>query len=156
MGSELASGDSIPAVAPNRSTAGDPLDAPPRVATQLALFDITEVPEEVRPLALSLFHWWVEQATSEVQQVVPKAVEYGNNSLIDLGYQLARYAHRTVSAEEAQELGCWFYIVGKMGRWADALVDGTRVSDDTIHDISVYCRMVQRIRATGSWPGEES
>lgn len=153
MGSELASGDSTSVAATEWSDFGG---SNPVVGEldQLVLFDVSEIPEVNRPLAESLFRWWMDRATAEVQQVVPKAVEYGNNSLIDLGYQLARYAHRTVSAEEAQELGCWFYIVGKMGRWADALVDGTRVSDDTIHDISVYCRMVQRIRTTGSWPGE--
>lgn len=82
-----------------------------------------------------------------------KAVQYGANSMKELGYDLGGLQQRDVSAEEAQELACYFYIRGKMGRWKDAIMRGERPSDDTILDIGVYARMVQRIRDAGGWPG---
>ena len=105
-------------------------------------------------LANDLTRWWVDLAHDEAERTVPKAVEYGANSLIDVGHQMARSAGRTVTDEEAAELACYFYIVGKMGRWADALVAGERVSNDTLFDVGVYVRMAQRIRSNGGWPGK--
>lgn len=96
--------------------------------------------------------WWIDLAAAEADKVIPKAVEYGSNSMIDVGHQMARAAGRMVGDEEAQELACYFYLVGKMGRWADALARHKRVSDDTLHDIGVYVRMAQRIRSVGGWP----
>lgn len=101
-----------------------------------------------------LTQWWMDQAQDEANKTVSKAVQYGSNSMIDVGHQMARQAGRTVSHEEAAELACYFYIVGKMGRWADAIIAGERVSDDTLFDVGVYVRMAQRIRTNGGWPGE--
>lgn len=100
-----------------------------------------------------LMSWWMQQAETEANRTIPKAVEYGSNSMLDLGRSLARTMHRTVSDEECMELACFFYIQGKMGRWLDAIVAGRRPGDDTPFDIGVYAKMVQRIRESGSWPG---
>lgn len=97
--------------------------------------------------------WWFEQAETEIQRTVPKAVEYSSTDLTDIGHDLARTMGREVSDEEAAELGVFFYLRGKVARWVGAVIAGQRVSDDTLFDISVYCRMAQRIRATGAWPG---
>ena len=104
-------------------------------------------------LAQELETWWAEKAQDEAMQVIPKAVEYGANSMIGLGQAMARIAGRRVDDAEAIELACMFYIEGKIGRWIDAVAAGQKVSDDTIHDIGVYARMVQRVRDVGSWPG---
>lgn len=95
----------------------------------------------------------MQQAETEAERTIPKAVEYGSNSMLDLGQSMARAMHRQVGDEEAMELACFFYMQGKMGRWLDAIVAGRRPGDDTPFDIGVYAKMVQRIREAGAWPG---
>lgn len=110
-------------------------------------------------LAKDLEDWWLKQAQEEVRQVVPKSVEYGGVGravdLVDIGTDLLRAMGTPteyITPEWATEIGIYFYIRGKMGRWTAALMRGERVSDDTLHDISVYCRMAQRTRQMGGWP----
>lgn len=101
--------------------------------------------------------WWHDQSAREAEAVVPKAHEYGSNSLLKMGLLVARLQSRdpaTVSDEEALELGCFIYSYGKMLRWEDAVLRQERPSDDTLHDIGVYTKMAQRIRYAGTWPGE--
>lgn len=100
-----------------------------------------------------LQQWWHDRAEAEVDAVVPKAVEYGADDLTEMGQVMARMAGREVEAAEAAELGVYYYALGKMARWTAAVVDGRPVSDDTLHDLGVYIRMVQRIREVGAWPG---
>ena len=110
-------------------------------------------PEEVRRLEEALTDWWIEHARDEVEAVAPKAVEYGANSMIEVGRTMARIQGRhIISDEEAIETACMFYIAGKLGRWVDAIAAGKRPSDDTIYDIGVYAKMAQRNRAVGGWP----
>lgn len=97
--------------------------------------------------------WWFDKAESEIELVVPKAVEYGSTDLIDIGLMLARTMRRTITEEEAAELGVFFYLIGKIARWQSAIERGERPSDDTLLDIGVYVRMAQRIRDAGGWPG---
>ncbi len=104
-------------------------------------------------LELILTGWWMDKAAEEVKAVVPKAVEYGATDLRDMGRVIAETAGRQVTDEEATELGIYFYALGKMARWTDAIKRGERVSDDTLHDLGVYVRMAQRTRDAGGWPG---
>lgn len=97
--------------------------------------------------------WWMDKANEEASAVVPKAVEYGATDLRDIGRDLADCMGRTVTDQEATELGIFFYLRGKLSRWVDAVKRGDRPSDDTIYDIGVYCRMAQRNRDAGGWPG---
>jgi hypothetical protein len=110
-------------------------------------------PEVASQMAAELEQWWHDRAAEEIERTVPKAIEYGATDLVDLGRDLARLAGREVDQEEAAELGIYFYLRGKLSRWADAIMRGDRVSDDTLFDIGVYCRMVQRVRSHGGWPG---
>lgn len=110
---------------------------------------VTATPEQ------QLTEWWMQQAEDEVALTVPKAIEYSAVDLMDIGHDLARTMGREIDDEEAAELGVFFYLRGKVARWVGAVIAGQRVSDDTLHDISVYCRMAQRIREVGSWPGTE-
>ena len=106
-------------------------------------------------LEQELTAWWHDLATVEIDRTVPKVQEYGSGDLVEVGRTLARVAGRKVgSAADAAELGIFFYLVGKMARWADAIESDRRVSDDTLFDIGVYVRMAQRVRASGGWPGE--
>lgn len=100
--------------------------------------------------------WWMDTAHDEIFPLTAKMVEYGGNGraidLIEIGRNIARLAHREVDDAEATELGIYFYLLGKMGRWTAAVQEGRRVSDDTLHDIAVYTKMVQRTRQKGAWP----
>jgi hypothetical protein len=103
-----------------------------------------------------LDRWWAEMARNEIQPMMAKMVEYGGNGraedLIQIGQTIALTAGRKVDDEEATELGIYFYLIGKMARWTAAVVEGSRPSDDTLHDISIYTRMAQRARYAGGWP----
>lgn len=100
-----------------------------------------------------LTHWWLGVAADEAERTVGKAVEYGAHDLIEIGRNLALTQGRTVTDDEAAELGVYFYACGKLARWTSAIADGRRVSDDTLLDLGIYVRMAQRIRHAGSWPG---
>jgi hypothetical protein len=107
---------------------------------------MSDIPE------LELKAWWKERAHLEAEAVIPKAVEYGSNSLMQLGRMVARLQGREVDDAEALELGCWVNTVQKVERWTDAVLRGDRPSDDTPYDIGVYVRMAQRVRDVGGWP----
>lgn len=123
------------------------------VASWNADFEGTRAGERPTPLADELRLWWLDQAEGEIKRTVPKVVEYGATDLVDIGRDLARCMGRTVTDEEAAELGIFFYLRGKMSRWVDAVARGDRVSDDTLFDLGVYVRMTQRVRSHGGWPG---
>lgn len=97
--------------------------------------------------------WWLKRAKEEAESVVPKAVEYGSNSLMQLGRKMAQLQGREVGDDEALELGCWANLIQKVERMTDSVMRGERCSDDTVYDIGIYIKMVQRIRDVGSWPG---
>ena len=100
---------------------------------------------------LDLTGWWLEHAASEAEQTVAKMEEYGSGDLVEIGRQLAKMQGRTViSPQEAMELGCMFYILGKVARITSAVERGDRPSSDTWFDLSVYAKMVLAVRA-GAW-----
>lgn len=101
----------------------------------------------------ALNEWWLKRAEGEARAVVPKAIAYGSNSLMQLGRKLAQLQNREVPDDEALELGCWINAVQKIERWTDAVMRGERCSDDSIYDLGIYVKMAQRIRDVGSWPG---
>lgn len=100
--------------------------------------------------------WWVLQAFEEAEATIAKAREYGSDELIYSGRiagQIhARHDESTLTNAQAAELMIYFYVLGKMGRWTAAMRRGEFVSDDTLLDIGIYTRMVQRLRLTGEWP----
>ncbi len=108
---------------------------------------------EREKLALDLETWWMEKADDEIHRTVPKAVEYGAGDLEAIGRDMRMTGTSTAGETPDDELGVYFYLVGKMARWRSAIERGERVSDDTLFDIGVYVRMAQRIRTHGGWPG---
>src|SRR5699024_5581495 len=62
---------------------------------------------------------WAKLARAEIDQTIPKATEYGQQSLINLGNQLAQLQGRQVTDPEAMELACWSYLNGKLQRFND-------------------------------------
>jgi hypothetical protein len=114
---------------------------------------LTKESDETTERIADLKEWWVEMASMDVGMVAEKAVTYGSNSLEQLGRKMAQLGGRkVVSSEEAQELGCWVYLTGKVERWTDAVMRGERPKDDTLTDIIAYATMATRIRQAGGWP----
>lgn len=111
-----------------------------------------------------LHGWWVQTAKAEIEPMLAKMREYGGLGraidLEEIGRGLVQSGVRTPAMEygqpalshELQELGIYFYLLGKFARWTAAVAEGRPVSDDTLHDIGVYVRMAQRVRAVGGWP----
>lgn len=119
------------------------------------LFSASEGQVHASAVPLPLDEWWRKLTEEEIAATVPKAVEYGSTDLIDIGVQLGKWMKRPLTDAEAAELGCWFYLIGKMARATSAIDRGEMPSDDTIKDTGVYIKMIQRIRDAGSWPGQE-
>lgn len=101
----------------------------------------------------ALKDWWMDNALAKADAVVPKAVEYSSEDLAEIGRTMASLLGlATPTIEEANELGIYFYLVGKLARWGGAIKEGRRPSDDTLFDLSVYTTMAERNRAVGGWP----
>lgn len=108
--------------------------------------------------------WWEQTAHDEVAGLISKMVEYGGLSratdLTEIGRHLTEVGvsegpllgSGAVQEGWLQELGIYFYLVGKFARWSAAIQEGRPVSDDTLLDIGIYVRMAQRVRAVGGWP----
>jgi len=104
---------------------------------------------------LDLETWWMYTAVGEISAIMPKVKEYGATDLLWVGRQMAEATGRPAADdEEATELGIYWFILGKIARWHAAVTEGRRPSDDTIFDLGVYTRMAQRVRESGTWPGE--
>lgn len=98
-----------------------------------------------------LTQWWLDHAQVEADQTVRKMREYGSADLVAVGAQVASLANRGVSSEQqAFEIGCLFYLIGKLERVVSATQRDEQASDDTWFDIAIYAKMVQAKRA-GAW-----
>lgn len=114
--------------------------------------DFDETAEKSR-LEAALSSWWADRSADEVDKVVPKAIEYSAVDLIEVGRTFALVMDLGEKTdEEYTEIGIWAYLVGKVARWTGAIKEGRRVSDDTLFDIGIYLKMVQRTRDVGGWP----
>jgi hypothetical protein len=99
-----------------------------------------------------LVRWWTDHAEDEAAQTVAKMVEYGSGDLVALGQNLRRMSGRPPlgNPEQAMELGCLMYLLGKVERAIEATRQDRQVKDDTWFDIAVYAKMVLAARA-GAW-----
>lgn len=104
------------------------------------------------------FHRYLSQLIDElVDNTAPKAQEYGNTELAQLGATLAHVAgqpHRGEAHNTQQAV--WFYASGKLARWTAAVRRGQQPSRDTVYDLLVYCLMWLKIDETGEWWPEGS
>ena len=129
------------------------------------VYEIKEDPTE-RPVEWSeLRGWWEQTAHDEIAGLIGKMEEYGGmhratdlteigRAMVEAGVTPLGGGGGPIEVQEQwyQELGAYFYLRGKFARWGAAIIEGRPVSDDTLHDIAIYTRMVQRIRARGGWP----
>lgn len=94
--------------------------------------------------------WWTQTTIGHMQSVVPKMVEYGSRDLVEIGRGVLDVAGKPdASDNEAYEAGVYFYVRGKLARWATAVGRGVPVSRDTLDDIIIYCMMVLDNRDNG-------
>jgi len=125
--------------------------------------DAVETAEAEPTPAQQLGEWWEQLAHDEIAPLIAKMQEYGGlGRALDLveigramrhaGAKVPPHAFEEDGDAQLAELGIYFYLQGKFARWTAAIAEGRAVSDDTLHDIGIYVRMVQRIRAVGGWP----
>lgn len=103
-----------------------------------------------------LTEWWIEKAKAETDMVVDKAIEYGATDLYEIGRKILQLQEPSPAARTPTQIilvGIYFYLEGKMARYADAIANDRVVSADTVLDIGVYARMAQRVLEVGAWPG---
>lgn len=94
--------------------------------------------------------WWTNQAEQTAEATATKCAEYGSQDLYGIGENVARLAGREITRDAAFELGCLFYVLGKIERAMSAVQRGETASDDTWFDLHVYSNMVLAHRA-GVW-----
>ena len=76
-----------------------------------------------------------------------------SGDLVEIGRQMWQMAGRDVGLlprVHAMEIGCMFYLLGKIARVTSAVERGDMASDDTWFDIGVYAKMVLAARE-GAW-----
>jgi hypothetical protein len=95
-------------------------------------------------------NWWTRNAETTATATAAKCAEYGSHDLYGIGHNVAKMNSTTVTDAAAFELGCLFYVLGKIERVVSAAQRGETASDDTWFDLSVYATMVQAHRA-GVW-----
>lgn len=112
-----------------------------------------------------LADWWRALAESDIAKTLPKAQDYSAYDLELIGRSTVEMF--TAAAEHLPwertgtdpavyaEIGCWWYLLGKIGRAIGAIREGRLPSDDTCADARIYATMIARIRWAGAWPGSE-
>lgn len=107
-----------------------------------------------------LADWWRVLAEQDIARTLPKAEEYSAYDLELIGratvemYPTSPWELRS-DADPAvyAEIGCWWYLLGKIGRAIGAIREGGMPSNDTVQDARIYATMIARIRDCGGWPG---
>lgn len=102
--------------------------------------------------------WWMRTAREDYEQTVPKILEYGGatDGSVDLKLMGQALCHLLGWDDSdlpvAQELACWLYTLGKVGRLISDYHNRKPGKPDTWFDIGVYAKMARRIQETGRWP----
>lgn len=100
-----------------------------------------------------LRRWWTDQAFDEADRTIAKMEKYGSMDLVHIGRAFWEIAGREepLSDVEAMELGCLFYVYGKVQRAMSAVKSHQSILDDTWFDMHIYPKMAEAARA-GVWP----
>jgi hypothetical protein len=98
--------------------------------------------------------WWQKHSDAEIESIMPKIKAYGALDLEAIGFTLAELIgipkdRQTRALRE--ELACFFYLLGKVGRMVSAYKAGELPQEDTLFDAGIYAKMMQRIRERGEW-----
>jgi hypothetical protein len=106
-----------------------------------------------------LLWWWIKTAVEDFTATVPKMLEYGGyaegpaTDLLLIGRNLAELMDMHDAPDSVlMELGCWFYMQGKVARLVSDYKQKRPGKPDTWFDATVYALMARRIQDTGIWP----
>lgn len=106
-----------------------------------------------------LLAWWLCTAAADFDKTVPKMLEYGGSGegpAVDLqliGENLASLLDMHDAPDAVKmELGCWFYMQGKVARLVSDYKNGHPGKADTWFDAAIYAKMARRIQEVGQWP----
>lgn len=107
--------------------------------------------------AMDLLPWWLQTAAADLQKTMPKVDEYGGQSgsadLELVGDNIAKLMGWVdVPSAVLQEVGCWFYLQGKVARMVSNYQQQQPAKPDTLHDTTVYSMMMRRLQEEGRWP----
>jgi hypothetical protein len=109
------------------------------------------------PGAAELHGWWHALADSDLEMLLPKAIEYSAHDLRMTGHGMADLMGiEPIDDAFAAELACAVYLFSKLTRILGAYKDGRLPSSDSLTDSRVYATMMARIRDKGGWPGWSS
>lgn len=113
------------------------------------VYDVLTQHFGAQPTGIEL--WWRDTAITDLNGFLPKLLEYGANDLDAIGRDLLEMAGWEDQPDRVgAELGCIFYLRGKIARAMEAIANHRLPSEDTLLDITVYSMMARRIRQNGS------
>ena len=123
--------------------------APSNAASTKALTNaMTQTITYAAPTGLDA--WWHETDLADWEAFGPKLKEYGARDLVAHGRAITDMAgHGNYTDAELGEIGCMFYLHGKLARAMEAYVGGRVPSADTLKDIETYARMARAFRERG-------
>lgn len=100
--------------------------------------------------------WWMAEAESQLEMLLPKVGEYSAYDLELIGRVMADTLgwRGPYSTAALTEIGIAFYQLGKIGRIVGAIREGRLPSRDSWLDSAVYSTMALRTRDAGAWPGK--
>lgn len=103
---------------------------------------------------VQLDDWWRTLPDQELPDLMKKVTDYSAYDLELIGRVLAdTLGQPNLEPGIYQELGCWFYLLGKIARAMGAIREGRTPSYDTALDTRIYATMIMRIKTAGGWPG---
>lgn len=106
----------------------------------------------------TLSDWWRRLTNDDIAATLPKVQEYTAADLQIMGDTMRQWMPGGDTQPERWgiEMAIAFYLLGKIARAVAAYREGRVPSDDTLKDIRIYAVMMQRVRDTGGWPGQET
>lgn len=121
--------------------------------------DVLAFPVPTGEAEAALYKWWMGLAHADFQATVPKMLEYGGHAtgpatdLLLIGRNLAELLDMHDAPDDVlMELGCWFYMQGKVARLVSDYKQRRPGKPDSWFDAEIYARMARRIQETGQWP----
>ena len=101
-----------------------------------------------------LSRWWLNLSEAELPPLIAKVEEYSAYDLEMVGRMMAdTIGLGDFSKAYYEEIGIWFYLLGKVSRAMGAIREGRLPSRDTALDTRIYATMILRIKESGGWPG---
>ena len=107
--------------------------------------------EQRRTRLEKLREQWMEIAARDFEDMMPKMLEYGPRSLMDVGMVALPDGGTGASSKHLLEAGCGVYLFGKASRMVASVRRGDETSRDTLKDLVTYgmiARMSEELGTT--------